>query len=226
MQLNIGWDGSAMQVSSLVLLISIAAITLVLALILLQRPHHQIPNRSDSQQDADIDLSRVPLRVAFLHPDLGLGGAERLVVDAACELSQRGHNVTIFTAHYDPSRCFEETLTGAFRVTTAGTWFPRSIQGRAFALCAYIRCLIVATDLAWTHFPPTNRVQVTESGMGANSSLLKAPSVIQNDRQRRPVYDVIIVDQVSAVVPLLKLLLPRSKVLFYCHFPDLLLASR
>jgi hypothetical protein len=28
------------------------------------------------------------LRVAFLHPDLGLGGAERLVVDAASGLSK------------------------------------------------------------------------------------------------------------------------------------------
>ena len=33
------------------------------------------------------------LRVAFCHPDLGLGGAERLVVDAACELCNHGHRV-------------------------------------------------------------------------------------------------------------------------------------
>lgn len=38
-------------------------------------------------------------------------------------------------------------------------------------------------------------------------------------------YDVVIVDQVSVVVPFLKLL-TRSKVLFYCHFPDMLLAQR
>lgn len=35
------------------------------------------------------------LRVAFCHPDLGLGGAERLVVDAATELSTKGHEVGI-----------------------------------------------------------------------------------------------------------------------------------
>ncbi len=35
-----------------------------------------------------------PLAVAFIHPDLGLGGAERLVVDAALELSARGHAVS------------------------------------------------------------------------------------------------------------------------------------
>ena len=33
------------------------------------------------------------LYVAFCHPDLGLGGAERLVVDAACELCNHGHEV-------------------------------------------------------------------------------------------------------------------------------------
>ena len=33
------------------------------------------------------------LRIAFCHPDLGLGGAERLVVDAACELCEHGHTV-------------------------------------------------------------------------------------------------------------------------------------
>ncbi|GFH11413.1 alpha-1,3 1,6-mannosyltransferase ALG2 [Haematococcus lacustris] len=38
-------------------------------------------------------------------------------------------------------------------------------------------------------------------------------------------YDVIIVDQVSAVIPLLKLL-TSSRILFYCHFPDMLLAER
>lgn len=36
-----------------------------------------------------------PLAVAFIHPDLGLGGAERLVVDAALELSARGHAVSL-----------------------------------------------------------------------------------------------------------------------------------
>jgi hypothetical protein len=36
---------------------------------------------------------REKMRIAFCHPDLGLGGAERLVVDAACELCNYGHKV-------------------------------------------------------------------------------------------------------------------------------------
>lgn len=49
------------------------------------------------------------LRVAFLHPDLGIGGAERLVVDAAMAMKARGHDVHFFTPHHDPKHCFPET---------------------------------------------------------------------------------------------------------------------
>lgn len=50
--------------------------------------------------------------IVFFHPDLGIGGAERLVVDAAVGLQQRGHRVTIFTSHCDPSHCFDEARDG------------------------------------------------------------------------------------------------------------------
>jgi alpha-1,3/alpha-1,6-mannosyltransferase len=89
------------------------------------------------------------MRVAFIHPDLGLGGAERLVVDAGVELVKAGHTVHMYTAYYDPSRCFEETKSGGFTVTVAGNWFPRHVCGKLMALCAYIRCLLVAVYVAW-----------------------------------------------------------------------------
>jgi hypothetical protein len=50
--------------------------------------------------------------VVFVHPDLGIGGAERLIVDAAVGLQQRGHKVVIFTSHCDPNHCFEEARDG------------------------------------------------------------------------------------------------------------------
>ncbi|KAL9236472.1 hypothetical protein vseg_011139 [Gypsophila vaccaria] len=130
------------------------------------------------------------LKVAIIHPDLGIGGAERLIVDAAMELTARGHSVHIFTSHHDRSRCFEETLSGGFPVTVYGDFLPRHIFYRLHAVCAYIRCIFVALCI-----------------------LLMWPS-----------YDVILADQVSIVIPLLKL--KRSmKVVFYCHFPDMLLAK-
>ena len=57
-------------------------------------------------------LTRLALcwfRIGFIHPDLGIGGAERLVVDAAVGLQKAGHDVTIYTAHHDPGHSFEET---------------------------------------------------------------------------------------------------------------------
>lgn len=83
-------------------------------------------------------------RVVFLHPDLGLGGAERLIVDAAQALSRRGHQVTIYTGYYDKNRCFEETIHGSFHVKTIGSFIPRSIFGKFHALLAYLKMIIIA----------------------------------------------------------------------------------
>ncbi|KAL5803116.1 hypothetical protein ACOSQ4_031421 [Xanthoceras sorbifolium] len=130
------------------------------------------------------------LNIAIIHPDLGIGGAERLIVDAAVELASHGHNVHVFTAHHDKKRCFEETLDGTFPVTVYGDFLPRHIFYRLHAVCAYLRCIFVALCV-----------------------LLKWSS-----------FDVILADQVSVVIPLLKLK-KSTKVLFYCHFPDLLLAQ-
>jgi len=50
--------------------------------------------------------------LVFFHPDLGIGGAERLVIDAAVGLQDRGHRITIFTSHRDPKHCFDEARDG------------------------------------------------------------------------------------------------------------------
>ena len=81
------------------------------------------------------------VKVVFLHPDLGIGGAERLVVDAALALKSKGHQVHVVTSHHDPSHCFPETRDGTIPITVSGDWLPRSIFGRFFALCAYIRMI-------------------------------------------------------------------------------------
>lgn len=53
-------------------------------------------------------------QIVFFHPDLGIGGAERLVVDAAVALQDRGHKVVVFTSHCDKTHCFEEARDGEF----------------------------------------------------------------------------------------------------------------
>lgn len=39
-------------------------------------------------------------------------------------------------------------------------------------------------------------------------------------------YEYIFIDQLSAAIPLLRFFSPTTKILFYCHFPDYLLATR
>ena len=43
---------------------------------------------------------------------------------------------------------------------------------------------------------------------------------------RLPPPEIIFIDQLSACIPLLRLLYPETKILFYCHFPDKLLSQR
>uniref|UniRef100_A0A7E4V0U8 Alpha-1,3/1,6-mannosyltransferase ALG2 n=1 Tax=Panagrellus redivivus TaxID=6233 RepID=A0A7E4V0U8_PANRE len=126
------------------------------------------------------------MRIVFLHPDLGIGGAERLVVDAALALKSKGHKVRFVTNHFAPNHCFQEVLD--FDIQTIDV-FPRNILGRFTALCAYIRMCIAALVICW----------------------------FGN-------VDVVFIDSISLPVPLIKWF-STAKVLFYCHFPDQLLAS-
>lgn len=130
------------------------------------------------------------MRVLFIHPDLGIGGAERLVVDAAESLRLRGHDVVIYTAHHDASHAFPETVTGGLRVVVRGDFLPRHFCGKGHVLCASVRNLYTASCAA------------LES------------------------WDVVVADQVSTCLPLLRILARRSRLVFYCHFPDKLLARR
>lgn len=84
------------------------------------------------------------MKIAFVHPDLGIGGAERLVVDAAVGLQNRGHDVCIYTAHHDPSHCFEETRDGTLVVLVRGDWLPRHTFGRLQVLWAMTRNIYTA----------------------------------------------------------------------------------
>ncbi|KAI5864309.1 glycosyltransferase family 4 protein [Durotheca rogersii] len=134
--------------------------------------------------------------IFFFHPDLGIGGAERLVIDAAVGLQNRGHKVVLFTSHCDRKHCFDEARDGTLDVRVGGnTIIPPSILSRFSILCSILRQLHLILQV---HLSPELRAL-------------------------QP--DAYFVDQLSAGLPLLQLLRPRGRVLFYCHFPDLLLVQ-
>ena len=96
-----------------------------------------------------------PLRVAFVHPDLGIGGAENLMVNAAVALQKKGHTVRVYTAHHDESHCFAETRgDGALAscITVHGDWLPRSLlrTGKGQVLCAIARTAFASLVLLLT----------------------------------------------------------------------------
>ena len=49
----------------------------------------------------------------------------------------------VFTPHFDPRHSFQEARD-SLNIEVRGSWFPRSICGRGFAFCAYVRMLLCA----------------------------------------------------------------------------------
>ncbi|KAH0472408.1 MAG: uncharacterized protein KVP18_000955 [Porospora cf. gigantea A] len=88
------------------------------------------------------------MRVFIFHPDLGLGGAERLIVDLGLAGQTLGCSVTLFTGHHDISRAFRETLDGSVHVIVGGSFIPRSIFGTCVAFLTLMRMVWVAL-MAW-----------------------------------------------------------------------------
>ncbi|KAF1817400.1 UDP-Glycosyltransferase/glycogen phosphorylase [Eremomyces bilateralis CBS 781.70] len=137
--------------------------------------------------------------LVFIHPDLGIGGAERLVVDAAVGCQNLGYKVTIFTSHCDPKHSFDEVRQLDVRVRGDSIVPPSILGGRFTILCAILRQLHLILQIALF----TNELASIQP-------------------------DAFFIDQLSACIPLLKWLLPQPKatILFYCHFPDQLLVQR
>ncbi|EYE93002.1 GDP-Man:Man(1)GlcNAc(2)-PP-dolichol alpha-1,3-mannosyltransferase [Aspergillus ruber CBS 135680] len=158
-------------------------------------------------------MPRQPPNITIIHPDLGIGGAERLIIDVALALQSRGHKVTIYTSHRDTGHCFDEARDGTLDVRVRGdTLFPGSVAGRAHVLMAVLR-----------------QVHLTISVLGELATASTAATV--SGKEGEEVDDVFIIDQLAACAPILKLLgehatRGKQRILFYCHFPDQLLARR
>uniref|UniRef100_A0A915Q5L1 Alpha-1,3/1,6-mannosyltransferase ALG2 n=1 Tax=Setaria digitata TaxID=48799 RepID=A0A915Q5L1_9BILA len=137
--------------------------------------------------------------VTIIHPNLGIGGAERLVVDVAIAMKRSGHRVQLVTNHFDPKHAFMETTEFGydFRFLVLNLDIkvidvrPRSIFGFGCALCAYIRMCIAALYICL---------------------FLKRTDLISA---------CLLVFRVFRFLGLF-----NARLIFYCHFPDQLLTER
>ena len=84
------------------------------------------------------------MKIAVIHPDLGIGGAEKLIVEICVALKSKAYSVTIFTSYHNPQHSFLETNDKRFIIITRGGWIPRSLFGKFYAFFSYIRMIYLA----------------------------------------------------------------------------------
>lgn len=93
-----------------------------------------------------------PLRIAFVRPRLGIGGSERLVVDAARELTSRGHVVRVFAPGASSGPEFADVVERRVDVDGSGGVWPSDVGGRLRLPCALLRTMVAVRRVRAT-FP-------------------------------------------------------------------------
>lgn len=144
-----------------------------------------------------------PLHVVFIHLDLGIGGAEQLILQLATASQDLGYIVDVVTTRCDQDHCFESVKQPSGRlcenVYVYGRWIPSNIFGVGTAFMSTIRMLYIT-------------YKVTQTRSSSSSSHHHHHSA-----------DVVVMDVLPTSLPLLLRWLPSAGILFYCHFPDKLL---
>jgi alpha-1,3/alpha-1,6-mannosyltransferase len=82
------------------------------------------------------------MRIAFLHPELGIGGAERLMLEAARALQEAGHEVAFLTARMHPEHSVAER--GGLEIGLHGSRIPRTLGQRLRAPLSVARMAALA----------------------------------------------------------------------------------
>ena len=132
-------------------------------------------------------------QVVFIHLDLGIGGAEQLVLNLAAASQDAGHDVTIVTSRCSQNHCFSQVKKPDGRLCTNvkvwGKFLPSDVMGFGTAICSSIRMLYLSY---WT---------AKRFGRTANCIFL---------------------DVLPTAIPFLTAWVDCG-ILYYCHFPDKLL---
>ena len=92
------------------------------------------------------------MRIGIVHPELMIGGAERVMVDAALSLQDLGHRVTLLTAAHDRRRCFPETVDGSLDVRVIGRRLPAQLLRHLRAPLNIARMMYVCARIDATKY--------------------------------------------------------------------------
>jgi alpha-1,3/alpha-1,6-mannosyltransferase len=131
--------------------------------------------------------------VVFIHLDLGIGGAEQLVLNLAAASQDLGHDITIVTSQCSQNHCFSQV---------------QKPNGR---LCHQV--------VVWGRFLPSNWMGL---GTAFFSSLRMLYLSYWTAKKFGSTADCIVLDVLPTSIPFL-ISWVRCGILFYCHFPDKLL---
>jgi len=153
-------------------------------------------------------MTKESFHVVFIHLDLGIGGAESLVLNLAKatlppeaeggrdakESPEPSGRISIYTTHCSPTHCYDEVRPPRGRLSphvhVRGSWIPRRLRLGGTALCSALRMLYLTHCAARDH----------------------------------PDASVFVLDVLPTGVPyLVEWWNVSAGVLFYCHFPDKLL---
>ena len=104
-------------------------------------------------KDADARLAKA-LKIVFIHLDLGIGGAEQLVLQLATAATDLGHSVELVTTRCDADHCFASVAPGGAlydAVTIYGNWIPANVGGLGTALLSTFRILYLTWQVCRYH---------------------------------------------------------------------------
>ena len=94
-------------------------------------------------------------RLVFIHLDLGIGGAEQLVLQLATASQDIGYDVDIVTTRCDQDHCFSSVKLPNGRLSKNvyiyGKWIPPNILGVATAIMSTIRMMYITWQVTRYH---------------------------------------------------------------------------
>jgi alpha-1,3/alpha-1,6-mannosyltransferase len=136
--------------------------------------------------------------IVFIHLDLGIGGAEQLVLQLATASQNLGYQVDIVTTRCDQDHCFASVQRPNGQLSSCvyvyGRWIPSNIMGVGTAFMSTLRMLYITYQV-----------------------------IRQNHHQTA---HVVVMDVLPTSIPLVLKWMSSAGILFYCHFPDKLLLQR